>query len=449
MDPVWARRSSFGGVIAHGMHVVLRALEETLKEETFEIVGKYPTKVGVRFAKPVFPGEELVLEQKVLSGEKINLTVRHRETELCQLKVELTDRGEMESHQLTPPQDQAPIRRDPQRNTLTENANVTGSLDLAVGLARAQDLFPRVVEWLGAANASGIALVSTIVGMEWPGKNSLLSGVKIRFREDVNFAGRIAYNVVSSSSEYALTQVAAEAEGFHADVEAFFLRENVEQPSVVEVQKHVSVGDFIGQVALVVGGARGLGEVTAKLLAAGGAKVLMTYNSSAESARSVQRDIEAAGLCAEVLKVDINDLASLESISEASNEVTHVYYYASPHIFTRRSEPFNLDLFHEFCSFYIDGFVRTVQSAVKSGRSSRFFYPSTVAIDEENDQLVEYAQAKKVGEQVAETMEAIYPGVSVVTRRLPRILTDQTNSVVFSPSEDPIGVLLPILRSMA
>ncbi len=44
-----------------------------------------------------------------------------------------------------------------------------------------------------------------------------------------------------------------------------------------EVGPHVSANEFTGAAALVVGGSRGLGELTAKLLAAGGGRVTITY----------------------------------------------------------------------------------------------------------------------------------------------------------------------------
>jgi NAD(P)-dependent dehydrogenase (short-subunit alcohol dehydrogenase family) len=35
--------------------------------------------------------------------------------------------------------------------------------------------------------------------------------------------------------------------------------------------------EFAGATALIIGGSRGLGELTAKLLAKGGARILITY----------------------------------------------------------------------------------------------------------------------------------------------------------------------------
>ena len=60
------------------------------------------------------------------------------------------------------------------------------------------------------------------------------------------------------------------------------------------------------QSALIIGGSRGIGEVTAKILAAGGANVLITYNKGKNDAEKVVSDINSHGGVAAMLHYDIN-----------------------------------------------------------------------------------------------------------------------------------------------
>ncbi|MFV0252122.1 MAG: SDR family NAD(P)-dependent oxidoreductase [Beutenbergiaceae bacterium] len=68
--------------------------------------------------------------------------------------------------------------------------------------------------------------------------------------------------------------------------------------------------DFHGKVALVTGGASGIGEATAKLLASRGAQVLVTDVADDAGARVVA-EIEAAGGSARYLHVDVSDAAQV------------------------------------------------------------------------------------------------------------------------------------------
>ena len=61
----------------------------------------------------------------------------------------------------------------------------------------------------------------------------------------------------------------------------------------------VNRDEFKGQSALIIGGSRGLGEVTAKLLAAGSADVRLSYYQGEEDAIGIVDDISSNGGCAE------------------------------------------------------------------------------------------------------------------------------------------------------
>ena len=63
-------------------------------------------------------------------------------------------------------------------------------------------------------------------------------------------------------------------------------------------------GPFAGQRSLIVGGSRGLGEVTAKIVAAGGGHPVITYRDSQHEAERVAADIRGAGGQCEILRYD-------------------------------------------------------------------------------------------------------------------------------------------------
>jgi NAD(P)-dependent dehydrogenase (short-subunit alcohol dehydrogenase family) len=68
------------------------------------------------------------------------------------------------------------------------------------------------------------------------------------------------------------------------------------------------------QVAVVTGGARGIGRTTARLLAARGAAVAVNYTAHAEAAAAVTAEIRAAGGRAIPVAADVSDAAAVEAM---------------------------------------------------------------------------------------------------------------------------------------
>ncbi len=71
------------------------------------------------------------------------------------------------------------------------------------------------------------------------------------------------------------------------------------------------MNELIGKKALVTGGSRGIGAATAVALAERGADVAITYNSSADAAASVVKEIEALGRRGFAYAVDSGDAVAV------------------------------------------------------------------------------------------------------------------------------------------
>lgn len=78
-----------------------------------------------------------------------------------------------------------------------------------------------------------------------------------------------------------------------------------------------STRDLAGQVALVTGGARGLGATLALALAQRGADVAISYVNSADRAAEVVASLEAHGVRALAVRSDQSDPASAQSLVDA------------------------------------------------------------------------------------------------------------------------------------
>jgi NAD(P)-dependent dehydrogenase (short-subunit alcohol dehydrogenase family) len=74
-----------------------------------------------------------------------------------------------------------------------------------------------------------------------------------------------------------------------------------------------------GRVAIVTGGARGIGRATAETLAAAGARVVLA-DLDKKTAEGAATEIRALGLHAKAIVVDVADEASVDSMVQATLE---------------------------------------------------------------------------------------------------------------------------------
>ena len=78
--------------------------------------------------------------------------------------------------------------------------------------------------------------------------------------------------------------------------------------------------EFAGRLALVTGGARGIGRACCLRLAAGGAKIALNYAANHAAAAETKAMVEAAGGICELFQADVGDEAAFAAAVNAANE---------------------------------------------------------------------------------------------------------------------------------
>jgi len=440
LDHIAARRSVFGQPIVHGVHTLLWALEEAMIEPATMV------ELDVSFPKPVFLGQPVKLSIQVESTDenrrRLLLSASVGTGEVLKATVEIDVRGD--STKELPPAilDQAWPRSDPIERGASSLPGLTGSSPLRLDRALAARLFPRLSSYLDSSELALLLGTSRVVGMSCPGLYSLFSSLRLRPTDSANDG--IDWAVYRFDERFGRCVIRAVGVAMQAEITAFLRRMPTVQPDLAAVAAHVEPSRFVGTRAVIVGGSRGLGEVAAKVLVAGGAEVALTFHRGSEEAAALAMALQEGGGRAAAVPLDVVE-SSLPPPLPFGEQPTAVLYFATPAIFVGDRRGFSDELLGRFRSFYVTGLDRLVRFYAEGG--TRMFYsPSSVAVDDPPPDMAEYAAAKLEQEQWAQHFMQESPDVSIVTPRLPRLATDQTASNMPVENLDPVPLMVAELE---
>jgi hypothetical protein len=400
--------------------------------------------LDVRFPKPIYLGEEVSLRLQG-DGAELRLTAVVGEKTVASIRL---------SSQLLP---QAPedIRdgtllpaTTPQEIAFDDLASQQGTVPYAVTADHFSIVFPAAAARFGAALLRDLAACSRLVGMQCPGLRSVFSRLTLTWRQH-GPAAPLNYYVTQADSRFSMATIAVQGAVVSGIIQAFSPQAPPRQLTISELAQRIGSADFARQTALIIGGSRGLGELTAKAIAAGSGRALITYAVGRDEAERVAEEIRQFGGEARCLPYDATQPAATQLTALGSEQPSHVYYYATCQIFRAKTLSFDAALLDRFMTFYVQGFHALCQALWDGGaRGMACFYPSSIAVEDRPKSMTEYAMAKAAGEILATDLRDLFPGYRSYQLRLPRLLTDQTSSVSPQSLPQAIDVLLPVLRAM-
>lgn len=445
MDPVAARRTSAGKPAVHGIHLLLWALDGLLN-----LLGPKPVaRIKVSWSHFVHVGETAEIVVKSTGKSNLRAEVLVGSAPVALITAFASARAAEEAIQ-SPGDIEWSSPETPADLSLEQMQEQSGALALATRAETAAEAFPHLAAQVGGLAVSGLLTLSRLVGMVCPGLHSIFASLDVDVLAGGESAG-ILYRVTEADPRFRFVTQQVQGASLSGKVEAFVRVPPILQPEIAELAKAVTPGEFTGSTALVVGASRGLGEVVAKLLAAGGADLIITYSQGRADADRVAESIRAIGRKCEIAQYDAR-IAEGNPLGGLTLKPTHAYYFATGPITQSRSPVFDSVRFDEYCLFYVKGFAHLCRCLREiSAGPIRLFYPSSVyvAADEQPSGLTEYAMAKAAGETFCAQLGRVAPGLGVVVRRLPRLRTDQTASFLDGEAPAAAGeVLLNAVREL-
>jgi len=432
VDPIYARRSIFGECIVHGVHGLLWALNELTEKIN---VSCHTFKCD--FLKPIS------LDTKIdiyWNAEKRTVKLMCKQSILTVISIigesKIKKQDKLSLKKRLPFKSPKVMKANWEKQDLSHvNLAYRGKLSLA------KKLFPNIVELYGVGNIAEIVVATEIVGMEMPGLNSLFTSLKGTFVESE--VDPLQAKIVSVDERFGLVNMHVRGLYTVLEIEAFFRSLPAVMSSLQEVEGSINLTEFSSVNALIIGGTRGLGELTAKVISLGGGRVTITYNTGKDDAIALQNELILAGGHCDILKLNVTDDSSY-----TLDNFNQLYYFATPKIRPETGAKDDVDLYLKYQSFYVTAFENLIKRLGGGINKLNIFYPSTEFIDETPLNFRMYSRAKADGEAVCKRFEGL-PKIKIVRPRLPRMKTDQTSGLAPEVLSDSLPIMIPLIREMS
>lgn len=450
LDDTAARRLQFGGTVCHGVHLVLKAIDQAARDgllhrrslAAVSAVFQQPVRTGAAVHLAINPD---TLRQRI----RIVGSIEGRAHFTVQLVLDGADAHPTSDVAAGEPEALAGALNPLFPVDAAACAALAGDVPLRVNRALFERLLPALAaHGQGLVAAAELLATTRVVGMHCPGLNSIYSELKLRRRDVPAVAGRMRYRVDKCDPRFRKLRLALDGAAFEGVLEAFFRSPPVAQRSLTEVVALTQPGCVSAQKALVVGGSRGLGELVAKMLLAGGAAVTLTYARGHDDAQRVVEEARAAGATASALQLDVGQALPPTLAEQLAGEAfTHLYFFATPAIARSAAGTWDPRLFERYCRIYVTGFTE-VARAVAGARTAaplKVLYPSTVFLDHAEKGFAEYCAAKAAGEILCDHL-ALEGRHAVHRPRLPRMKTDQNSSFLGPQGDDPLPTMARTLE---
>jgi len=443
VDALQARRTQAGAPVVHGIHLLLWALDSLAAAQPH-----LPPFHSLRaqFKTFVYLDElvEVEFTQQRDGGFRLSLNVANA----LRSKVSITCGAALEecpgwSSSL----ETLPFSPTPHDLDFELWCGRSNRIPFHMTPGDAEELFPAAAKWLGTRRIVAIAATTYLVGMVCPGRHSLYSELAVSACTEPRLEDSLAFRVTEADARFRSVDQEIAGGGLMGTVKSFARHPPTMQARMDSLAEVVTPGEFAGSVVLIVGGSRGLGELTAKLIAAGGGRVIVSWQVGKEDAERVALEIRAAGGMCETLSFDARKPA-LPQLAALAAAPTHAYYFATPTIFRPQAEMFVQSRLDEFVAIYVDGFWQLAQALRSRRPGVSLFYPSSVFVTERPRGMTEYAMSKAAGEVLCAEMNASLAPLHVTVARLPRLATDQTASFSGQDAALPLDAMLPIVRDV-
>ena len=419
-DKIISRRYFTERPIIHGILLLLKVLNEYISYKKVNIIS-----IKCNFKLPLYPDNEYKLCFEKLTNNSDNLYLFDNKNLLFNCNLKFNYSFKKYSYKVD---FKIPCKSNPLNKDFKDLENYKGRLELQIDKNFFINKFQYLIDHISIQSLASIISTSRLVGMICPGLNSIYSSLDIYLNED--YSDEYLYWQVDSASRRILpVSIAFRSPGLRGSLKAFYREEPIEQLSIKDLSKKINKKNLSSQNILIIGGSRGIGEITAKLLSFRNANLTLTYNNGLNDVDRIVNEIIEYGCRASFSYLNVLDFDTIDKFFNNNKYFDQIYYYASPRIKDTKNTLFDYDLYENYNKYYIKPLIKLSEILSKNkNKKCKIFYPSTIFLDEDkNNSFTEYQASKLLGEFISRNIEDQYENISVLISRLPRLLTDQTS----------------------
>jgi acyl dehydratase/NAD(P)-dependent dehydrogenase (short-subunit alcohol dehydrogenase family) len=437
-DPVAARRTQFGECVTHGVLVLMWALDCWQEQSGSTRRWK---KISAKFLRPVPTGVRVTATITAKSAEEISIAVGESGRVLLQCDVIWAEAGSAMNNSSA--RDEIPPREAPVRDCHQTAMANRETLELFWPEKLGRQLFPSLAKTQLPDSMSALLATTRLIGMKVPGEHSVFLQLDLAFELHPEIAQPFTYRVTVFRKSLQRLGLAIAGSACQGMLWALVRPAPVAQPDMAAVRQQIPSDRFRGRRVIIIGGSRGLGEIAAKVLTAGGAEVALSYRLGGDDAKRVVADITAHGGQAFAFQFDTARMDWEENLAAHCLRFNHLCYFPTPPIVGGDGSTFNSELFAKFCDVYVAGLVNVAQWLAKQNAGQfALFNASTVYVESPPLRNLEYAAAKAASEACGRWLAGAYPKARVYAARFPRLNTDQTASFLSEREHDNLEIML-------
>jgi hypothetical protein len=442
INEIEARKLHSGGILVHGIHTVTWALDCFFKKKPQNKLSSLKTK----FFKPIYLNQKLFIVFENVNNKKDIIKVYDKEL-LVSVILESSDLSFGDKIV-----DSKYHFDFPKEFKYNDESNV---IPISLSKKMILDKYPFISNSVGLEIVSNIVGLSRLVGMECPGLNSLFVGFNINFNhKNVVNTNKIFWSINKYYSNQAPINISVKSSIMEGIVQAYIRPSPIIQLPFLEISKFTkNTINLNNTFSIIIGGSRGLGEVTSKIIASYGGNVIITYNNGKNEAIKICNDINTntSSDLAVPLHLNIENPKNLfDYVTTNKIQINSIYYFATPKIKGIKSielDEYLLNLYNLFYTVYFSRLLRLLNKNILNNEI-KIFYPSTIFIDQKNENLMEYVLSKKNAEAYIESINYKLKNIDIVVDRLDMLNTDQNNSVFSVETKDPLIVMNDIVLRM-